>query len=185
MAVAERQQHLTMAVRDYLNAGGKLIHAGESAQHQGLEGFSTAVGGLYYGLNGDETADCVIQPQPNSLTAGFFEDCLIMADDFRQYYLGGFTRTDNADPAGVIGVAEPLDGFTGGFDPPPSTRLDEAGVYQPTSEVLPEEFPQFTSQGAAEYTARASTRSRRSKARDMRARCTRMRRTCGCRRRST
>ena len=152
MAVAERQQHLTMAVRDYLNAGGKLIHAGESAQHQGLEGFSTAVGGLYYGLNGDETADCVIQAQPNSQTAGFFEDCLIMADDFRQYYLGGFTRTDNADPAGVIGVAEPLDGFTGGFDPPPSTRLDEAGVYQPTSEVLPaDEFPQFTSQGVAEY----------------------------------
>ena len=53
MAVAERQQHLTMAVRDYLNAGGKLVHAGESAQHQGLEGFSTAVGGLYYGLNGE------------------------------------------------------------------------------------------------------------------------------------
>ena len=151
MAVAERQQHLTMAVRDYLNAGGKLIHAGESAQHQGLEGFSTAVGGLYYGLNGDETADCVIQPQPNSLTAGFFEDCLIMADDFRQYYLGGFTRTDNADPAGVTGVAEPLEGYQGSFaagDNP----LDEAGVYQPTSEVLPaDEFPQFTSHGSVEY----------------------------------
>ncbi|MGH8824100.1 MAG: M14 family zinc carboxypeptidase, partial [Jiangellaceae bacterium] len=151
MAVAERQQHLTMAVRDYLNAGGKLIHAGESAQHQGLEGFSTAVGGLYYGLNGDETADCVIQPQPNSLTAGFFEDCLIMADDFRQYYLGGFTRTDNADPGGVTGVADPLVGFSGTFaagDNP----LDEAGVYQPTSEVLPaDEFPQFTSHGSVEY----------------------------------
>ena len=153
MAVAERQQHLTMAVRDYLNAGGKLIHAGESAQHQGLEGFSTAVGGLYYGLNGDETADCVIQAQPNSQTAGFFEDCLIMADDFRQYYLGGFTRTDNADPAGVIGVAEPLQGFAGNFAPG-DNPLDEAGVYQPTSEVLPpDEFPQFTSQGAAEYTS--------------------------------
>ena len=151
MAVAERQQYLTMAVRDYLNAGGKLIHAGESAQHQGLEGFSTAVGGLYYGLNGDETADCVIVAQPNSLTAGFFEDCLIMADDFRQYYLGGFTRTDNADPAGVTGVADPLVGFSGTFaagDNP----LDEAGVYQPTSEVLPaDEFPQFTSHGSVEY----------------------------------
>jgi hypothetical protein len=151
MAVAERQQYLTMAVRDYLNAGGKLIHAGESAQHQGLEGFSTAVGGLYYGLNGDETADCVIQPQPNSLTAGFFEDCLIMADDFRQYYLGGFTRTDNADPGGVTGVADPLEGYHGSFaagDNP----LDEAGVYQPTSEVLPaDEFPQFTSHGSVEY----------------------------------
>ena len=151
MAVAERQQYLTMAVRDYLNAGGKLIHAGESAQHQGLEGFSTAVGGLYYGLNGDETADCVIQRQPNSLTAGFFEDCLIMADDFRQYYLGGFTRTDNADPGGVTGVADPLEGYQGSFaagDNP----LDEAGVYQPTSEVLPaDEFPQFTSHGSVEY----------------------------------
>ena len=156
MAVAERQQHLTMAVRDYLNAGGKLIHAGESAQHQGLEGFSTAVGGLYYGLNGDETADCVIQPQPNSLTAGFFEDCLIMADDFRQYYLGGFTRTDNADPAGVTGVADPLEGYQGSFaagDNP----LDEAGVYQPTSEVLPaDEFPQFTSHGSVEYVTQGS-----------------------------
>ena len=151
MAVAERQQYLTMAVRDYLNEGGKLIHAGESAQHQGLEGFSTAVGGLYYGLNGDETADCVIQAQPNSLTGGFFEDCLIMADDFRQYYLGGFTRTDNADPGGVTGVEDPLEGYQGSFaagDNP----LDEAGVYQPTSEVLPpDEFPQFTSHGSVEY----------------------------------
>ena len=151
MAVAERQQFLTMAVRDYLNEGGKLVHAGESAQHQGLEGFSTAVGGLYYGLNGDVTADCVIQAQPNSLTAGFFEDCLIMADDFRQYYLGAFTRTDNADPVGVTGVAEPLEGFAGSFaagDNP----LDEAGVYQPTSEALPaDEFPQFTSHGSVEY----------------------------------
>ncbi|MGH8868605.1 MAG: M14 family zinc carboxypeptidase, partial [Actinomycetes bacterium] len=151
MAVAERQQYLTMAVRDYLNAGGKLVHAGESAQHQGLEGLSTAVGGLYYGLNGDETADCVIEAQPNSQTAGFFEDCLIMADDFRQYYLGGFTRTNNSAASGVTGVAEPLDGFTGTFaagDNP----LDEAGVYQPTSEVLPpDEFPQFTSHGSVEY----------------------------------
>ncbi len=151
MAVAERQQFLTMAVRDYLNEGGKLVHAGESAQHQGLEGFSTAVGGLYYGLNGDVTADCVIQAQPNSQTAGFFEDCLIMADDFRQYYLGAFTRTDNADPVGVTGVAEPLEGFAGSFaagDNP----LDEAGVYQPTSEALPaDEFPQFTSHGSVEY----------------------------------
>ena len=53
IAVAERQQYLTMAVRDFLNEGGKLIHAGETAQYQGLPGISDFVGGVYYGLNGD------------------------------------------------------------------------------------------------------------------------------------
>ena len=46
-----------MAVRDYLNEGGKLVHAGETAQYQGLAGISDVVGGLYYGLNGDPAAD--------------------------------------------------------------------------------------------------------------------------------
>ena len=49
IGVAERQQYLTMAVRDYLNEGGKLIHAGETAQYGGLPGISDVVGGLYYG----------------------------------------------------------------------------------------------------------------------------------------
>ena len=63
ISVAERQQYLTIAVRDYLNEGGRLIHAGETAQYQGLAGISTAVGGLYYGLNGDPTAECIISPR--------------------------------------------------------------------------------------------------------------------------
>jgi Zinc carboxypeptidase/Immune inhibitor A peptidase M6 len=146
LSVAERQQYLTMSVRDYLNAGGKLIHAGETAQYEGLLGISDAVGGLYYGLNGDPEAECVISSVP-----GFFEDCLILANDFRQYYLGAFTRTDFTNPASVSGIADPIEGFFGNLaagDNP----LDEAGTFQPTSEVLPpDEFPQFTSQGAAEY----------------------------------
>ena len=148
IGVAERQQYLTMAVRDYLNDGGKLVHAGETAQYQGLPGIGDAVGGLFYGLNGDETAECVVTTVP-----GFFEDCLLLADDFRQYYLGAFTRTDFADPAEVTGIAEPLEGFAaelGGGDNP----LDEAGTFQPTSEVLPaDEFPQFESHGSSEYAA--------------------------------
>jgi Immune inhibitor A peptidase M6 len=146
IGVAEREQYLTMAVRDYLNDGGKLVHAGETAQYQGLPGIGDAVGGLFYGLNGDETAECVVTTIP-----GFFEDCLLLADDFRQYYLGAFTRTDFADPADVTGIADPLEGFAaelGGGDNP----LDEAGTFQPTSEVLPaDEFPQFTSHGSSEY----------------------------------
>ena len=49
----------------------------------------------------------------------------------------------------------PLDGLEGTFGGPVvegDNPLDEAGVFQPTSEVLPTgEFPQFASQGAAEY----------------------------------
>ena len=78
-----------------------------------------------------------------------------MADDFRQYYLGAFTRIDNADPECVTAsrnrsMATSADvRRTGASDNP----LNEAGVFQPTSDVLPvAEFPQFASQGAAEYT---------------------------------
>ena len=35
IGVAERQQYLTLRVRDYLNDGGKLLHAGETAQYEG------------------------------------------------------------------------------------------------------------------------------------------------------
>jgi predicted deacylase len=148
IAVAERQQYLTMAVRDYLNEGGKLIHDGETTQYQGLPGISDAVGGLFYGLNGDPSAECEVDDD-------FFSDCLILADDFRQYYLGAFTRTSIADPAAVAGVATPLIGFSATLRGPVvagDNPLDEAGSFQPTSDVLPPaQFPQFTSHGSAEY----------------------------------
>lgn len=157
VSVAERQQYLTLAVRDYLNEGGKLVHAGETAQYQGLAGISTSVGGLYYGLNGDPEAECVVSPRPGGGTDGFFEDCLILADDFRQYYLGAYGRIDLAGPTSVSGTADPLAGFTADLGGPVvegDNPLDEAGVWTPTSDVLPvEEFPQFASAGVAEYPA--------------------------------
>ena len=52
LSVAEREQYLTMAVRDFLNEGGKLINAAETAQFSGFPGITDVVGGLYYGLNG-------------------------------------------------------------------------------------------------------------------------------------
>ncbi len=159
VSVAERQQYLTMAVRDYLNEGGKLIHAGETAQYQGLAGISTAVGGLYYGLDGAPEEDCVIVAQPNSATAGFFEDCLIMADDFRQYYLGGYTRTNTANPPTATGVGDPVDGWQAAFGGPVVTGdnpLNQAGLFQPTSDVLPVgQFPQFASHGAVAFPEQA------------------------------
>jgi hypothetical protein len=158
LAVAERQQYLTLAVRDFLNEGGKLVHAGESAQHQGAEGISdTFANGLYYGLNGDPTADCVISPRanPDNNLEGFFEDCLILADDFRQYYLGGYTRSHVSDPPQADGAAPPFLGFSSPFGGPGATTdnpLDEAGSFRVTSDILPvEEFPQFASEGTVTY----------------------------------
>ncbi|WP_028659365.1 M14 family metallopeptidase [Nocardioides insulae] len=155
VSVAERQQYLTLAVRDYLNAGGKLLHAGETAQYQGLAGISTSVGGLYYGLNGAPEEECVVSPRPDGSSDGFFEDCLILADDFRQYYLGAFGRRDLADPASVAGTEDPLTGFSAELGGPVvegANPLDEAGVWTPTSDELPVgEFPQFASSGVAEY----------------------------------
>ena len=80
--MAERQQYLTIAVRDYLNQGGKLVHSGETAGYFGTLG--TAVGGIYYGLNGDPTG--------LRRHRGPFSDCLLLADDFYQYYLGAYSR---------------------------------------------------------------------------------------------
>ncbi len=156
-AVAERQQYLTLAVRDYLNEGGKLVHVGESTQHQGLEGISDdLVGGLYYGLNGDPTADCVISDRPTGSLEGLFDDCLILADDFRQYWLGGYRRTSFADAVGVEGVRHPFLGFAGEFGgagATPDNPLDEAGHFTVTSDVLPpSQFPQFRSRGTLSFT---------------------------------
>ena len=149
IGVAERQQYLTMAVRDYLNEGGKLIHAGETAQYEGFPGVSDAVGGLYYARNGDERAECVVTSVP-----GFFDDCLLLADDFRQYWLGAYTRTSTDDHTVFSGVG-PLEGYEGLLGGPVAegdNPLDELGAYQLTSDVLPvEQFPQFASVGAAEY----------------------------------
>ena len=58
IAVAERQQFLTIALRDFLNEGGKLVQAGENTQYHGLLGRS--LGGIFYGLDGAPDQDCVI-----------------------------------------------------------------------------------------------------------------------------
>ncbi|MFE5407831.1 M14 family zinc carboxypeptidase [Microbacterium sp. NPDC056569] len=144
LSVAERQQYLTMAVRDFLNEGGKLALAGETIAYYGQLG--AALGGIYYGLDGAPEEDCVV-------TSDFFSDCLLLADDFTQYWLGTYDRTPVAGD-GITGIADPLDGVDALFGGPAveDNPIDEAGQLTPTSEVLPvEQFPQFESWAAAEY----------------------------------
>jgi hypothetical protein len=95
-AVAERQQYLTIAVRDFLNEAGKLVHAGETAAYYGQ--FGSDLGGIWYGLDGAPEQDCVVTFDP-------FSDCLLLADDFAQSYLGANSRSTSASPTGSKGWA--------------------------------------------------------------------------------
>ena len=133
-----------MAVRDFLNEGGKLILAGETVGYYGQLG--GPLGGIYYGLDGAPDQDCVV-------SADFFSDCLLLADDFTQYYLGAYGRTP-LTAAGVRATAGPLAGGEASFGGPATADnpVDEAGAFVVTSDVLPpDEFPQFASAAAAEY----------------------------------
>ena len=143
-AVAERQQYLTLSVRDYLNEKGKLVHSGETAGYFGTLG--STIGGIYYGLDGSPTSDCVV-------TQDLFSDCLLLADDFYQYYLGAYSRSPVDSPKEFRGVGD-LGGVAAAFGGPAvkNNPLDEAGTFTVTSDVLPvDQFPQFASKDAGEY----------------------------------
>jgi hypothetical protein len=146
LSVAERQQYLTIAVRDFLNEGGRLVHAGETTGYYGLLG--GALGGIYYGLDSAPEEDCVV-------TSDFFSDCLLLSDDFTQYYLGAFARTTLEDVGSVEGTAAPFEGASATFGGSATVDnpLDEAGNFTPLSNVLdPAEFPQFgSSHGSSQY----------------------------------
>ncbi len=144
LAVAERQQYLTIAVRDFLNEGGKLLHAGETAGYFGL--FGGPLGGIYYGLDGAPELPCAVTFDP-------FSDCLLLADDFFQYYLGAYAR-NILTAAGVVGTAGPTTGGQALFGGPATVDnpIDEAGAFTVTSDRLPVgEFPQFESAPVADY----------------------------------
>ncbi|MCU1443086.1 MAG: zinc carboxypeptidase [Cryobacterium sp.] len=143
LSVAERQQYLTIAVRDFLNEGGKLAYTGETTAYYGV--LAGTLGGLYYGLNGAPEEPCAV-------TEDLFSDCLLYADDFTQYYMGAHSRSALA-AGGVEGLG-PLEGLEVPFGGPATVDnpVDEAGAFVVTSDVLPvDRFPQFRSESLAEY----------------------------------
>ena len=80
-----------VAVRDYINEGGKVLYAGKHAGQQYAEGFEFR----NYGF-----------PQPNEDQQGRWCDadlpeardgCIPHVDDFLQYYLGAYLRADNGN----------------------------------------------------------------------------------------
>ncbi|MEV0310686.1 M14 family metallopeptidase [Nonomuraea fuscirosea] len=139
--VKRSQQDLTIAVRDYLNEGGKLLYTGETAGYYGI--LDTIVGGIYYGIDGNPDGDCVV-----TTIQGLFDECLLLADDFTQYYMGLAGRLPRSAPSGFTGTG-PLAGISGTFGGPATVDnpVDEAGVLFP----MGTDFPRFTGTPAAEY----------------------------------
>lgn len=145
LSVAERTQYLTIALRDYLNEGGKLAYTGETTGYYGI--LAGTLGGIYYGLDG-------APDQPCAVTRDAFSDCLLYADDFTQYWMGEYNRTPLA-ASGFAGTAAPMNGISALFGGPATVDnpVDEAGALSPTSATLPvDQFPQFASSAVADYT---------------------------------
>jgi murein tripeptide amidase MpaA len=115
-----------VAMRDYLNEGGKLVLSGKHAGQQYFEGFEFR----NYGF-----------PQPNESKFGEWCDadltedrdgCIPHTDDFFQYYMGSYLRVDNGgswnaannEVVPVVGVSP----FAGTWDPPATPGDPGAGA---------------------------------------------------------
>ncbi|QGN49554.1 zinc carboxypeptidase [Micromonospora sp. WMMC415] len=125
-----------LAVRDYLNEGGKLLLSGKYAL------FAQAANGQYaYQPNGP--AECT---DPDDAT------CLPLLNDFQQYWLGAYTYVSDggsgADgPYAVTGEDGAFAGFAGTLNAPGSAaNQDHTASFLTTSSFLPrDQFPQFAS----------------------------------------
>ena len=149
IAVAERQQYLTIALRDYLNEGGKLVQAGESTQYFGLLGRS--LGGIFYGLAGapTRTASSPATSWPTACCCRTTLPPVLPRCDAPR----PFVRPTGIDGSGA------LDGVTAEFGGPAvaANPLNDAGAFSLTSDVLPaEDFPLFAGEATSTYRGAAT-----------------------------
>jgi hypothetical protein len=131
-----------LAVRDYLNEGGKLL-----------------VGGKYAGFASSANGDYVYQPNPPAeCTNAGDPTCLPLFNDFQQYWLGAYsyvsdggTSEDGTYP--LVGTAGKFEGFTAELNAAGSAgNQDHTGAFLSTSSFLPaDEFPQFASEAPVDW----------------------------------
>jgi hypothetical protein len=131
-----------LAVRAYLNEGGRLFRTGKNA------GFGEAFG---YEFNLETNAPC----NPNDSGE---DGCQALQNDFLQYYLGAYLYNDDAGtrPNGrlydVVGVDNPFDSLAWAFGGPSANNQDHSASFIPTSAILPPSiYPLFTSWPSAKY----------------------------------
>jgi hypothetical protein len=144
---AKASLDIEVAVRDYLNEGGKLMAAGKYNQ------FAQAANGAYF-YNPFQPPECT--------TPGAYP-CLPVLNDFQQYWLGAYVNIsdggtdDTGEPFGLVGVEPPFDAFTGDLNAPGSAEnQDHTALLLTTSSFLPpDEFPQFASNAPLGGTSQA------------------------------
>ena len=137
----------TMAVRDFVNEGGRVAFTGVHAGRQ-------------YDLVEYPPAGQPLEFCDGSLLT---DECQPLSNDFLQYYLGSYVRSDagGLNPAGgtfpVLGNSDPLDGLRldlNGADSAGNQEGEGIGTanHLVTSSVLdPATYPQFASEQAADW----------------------------------
>lgn len=137
-----------LAVRSYLNEGGKLLYTGKYAGLQYAQG---------YPYDPVENAPC--DGDDEAVNAR----CIPLSDDFLQYYLGAYIYNDDlgttfdeeGEPTGlyaVEGAADPFNGLKWTFNYASADNQDHSASFIATSGILPSAtYPQFTSAAAGKY----------------------------------
>lgn len=127
-------QEESMAARDYLNEGGRLLYLGREA------GRPYADGDEY-----DSTGDRPCNPFDRG------EDgCTTLSDDFFQYWLGAYEREHAGGGREVDGVDVPFAGAT--FDLGGQAGPGAAAAFRPTTEALdPSDYPHLDGRASARY----------------------------------
>ncbi|MCK2212675.1 immune inhibitor A [Actinomadura sp. ATCC 31491] len=126
-----------LAVRDYLNEGGKLLHAGK------YPSYAANNNGAYYYEPDTGQPECTVPDDP---------PCIQVFNDFQQYYLGAYVffdegGTDGAgDPFPVKGQGGAFDGFQATLEP------SHTNSFVATSAILPpDQFPLFASSAPVKW----------------------------------
>jgi hypothetical protein len=142
-----------LELRAYLNEGGRLLYTGRSAGWQYANAFDyNPVTTPPFCDNVDQTVD---------------DDCLLLSDDFLQYWLGAYlfiedggTNPDGGEPVPIAGTAgtsfEGLEWTLNGGDSadnhhPNASRGTTQSFLTTSSLLKPAEFPQFTSDALASW----------------------------------
>ena len=143
--VARASVETVIAVRDYLNEGGKLFFSGKNAGRQLAEVWEYRNFGF---PEPDEAPDgrwCWFME--NELVDG----CVAHNNDFLQYhlgayiYVGGGNSTDeNGEPFPIVGVGEPFGPSSFTFGPDGAGNQEHTATFAVTSSILdPQRFPRY------------------------------------------
>ena len=130
-----------LAIRAYLNEGGRLLYMGRSA------------GGPYAeGAEYDPSGKRPCNPDRGE------DGCVALSDDFFQYWLGAYEHVDgggsgyDAGVARVDGVTIPFEALSWRFAGPVAAPGGSAASFSPASEALdPALYPHLTGRGSARY----------------------------------